>query len=137
MYHILFVIYFRFAKKDQGILARILELKCITKMFNVYLNLIIFLFLGPQNYKNEFLGWLVPKKSRICLKIWKSFAGPRCGKLRPNFESCSEQGTQTYWGTSVDHTGRSRHWFVSFVYDIFEHQRSHSGISSWHLFQVW
>ena len=55
LYYILFVIYFRFAKKDQGILARILELKCITKMFNVYLNLIIFLFLGPQNYKNEFL----------------------------------------------------------------------------------
>jgi hypothetical protein len=94
-----------------------------------------FPILGPQNYKNEFLGWLVPKKSRICIKIWKSFAGPRCGKLRPNFESCSEQGTQTYWGTSVDHTGRSRHWFVSFVYDIFEYQRSHSGISSWHLFQ--
>ena len=102
----------------------------------MYLNLIIFLFLGPQNYKNEFLGWLVPKKSRICLKIWKSFASPRCGKLRPNFESCSEQGTQTYWGTSVDHTGRSGHWFVSFVYDIFEHQRSHCGISTWHLFQV-
>ena len=111
-------------------------MRCITEMFDVYLNLIIFLFLGPQNYKNEFLRWLVPKKSRICLKIWKSVAGPRCGKLRPNFESCSEQGTQTYWGTSVDHTGRSRHWFVSFVYDIFEHQRSHCGISTWHLFQV-